>query len=65
MRLKRKKFDCKQFELFDKTDKKSTLDEETKRFFKVIENREKGVDKREFIKYFSYEPAALVNYLLG
>ena len=47
--------------MFDKTDKKSKLDEETKQFFKEIENREKGVDKEGFTKYFSYEPTTLVS----
>ena len=42
----------------------SKLDEETKFFFKDIENREKGVDKKEFSKYFGYEPNALVSKLL-
>ena len=51
--------------MFDKTDKKLTLDEETKNFFEEIENREKTVDKMGFTKYFSYEPTALVNKLLG
>ena len=36
-----------------------------KKFFKEIENREKGVDEKGFIKYFSYEPITLVNTLLG
>ena len=36
---KKKKFDCKQFEFVDKTDKESKLDGETKRFFKEIENK--------------------------
>ena len=40
MRLKRKKVDYKRFELFDKLNKKLTLDEE----IKEIENREKNVD---------------------
>ena len=62
---KKKKIDYKQFELFDKIDKKLTLDGETKSFIKVIENKEKIVDKKGFMKYFSYEPTALVNKLLG
>ena len=63
---KKKKFDYKQFELFDKTDEKLTLDEETKKFFKEIENREKVVDKKKFREYFSYKPnALLVNDLLN
>ena len=62
---KKKKFDQKLFELFDKTDKKLTLDEETKIFFEEIENQEKTVDKKGFIKYFRYEPTALVNKSLG
>ena len=49
---KKKKIDYKQFELFDKTDKKLTLDEETKHFIKEIKNREKNVDKKGFTKYF-------------
>ena len=62
---KKKKRDYKQFELFDKTDKKLTLDEETKNNFKEIKDREKIVDKKKFREYFSYEPTALVNKLLG
>ena len=62
---KKKKIDYKEFELFDKTDKKLTLDEETKKNFKEIENREKFVDKKKFKKYFSYEPTALLNNLLS
>ena len=62
---KKKEFDYRQFELFDKTDKKSKLDGEAKNFVKEIENREKGVDKKRFMKYFSYEPTALVNKLLS
>ena len=61
---KKKKFDYKQFGLFDETDKKLKSDGETRFFLKEIENREKGVDKKGFIKYFSYEPTALVNKLL-
>ena len=59
--VKKKKIDQKQCELFDKIDKKSKLDGETK---KEIENQEKGVDQRGLMKYFSYEPTALVNNLL-
>ena len=62
---KKKKFGYKEFELLDKTDKKLTPDEETKKLFKEIENREKNVDKKKFKKYFSYEPTALVNNLLN
>ena len=50
--------------MFDERDKKSKLDGETKSFFKEIENREKCVDKKGFIKYLSYEPTTLVNKLL-
>ena len=50
---KKKIFHYKQFELFDKTDKKLTLEEKTKKFFKEIENWEKNVDKTGFTKYFS------------
>ena len=57
--------DYKQFELFDETDKRLTLDEETKKYFKEIENREKIVDKKKFREYFSYKPTALVNNLLS
>ena len=59
---KKKKFDYKQFELFDKTDRKLNLDEETEECFKEIEDR--VVHKKRFMEYFSYEPAALVNNLL-
>ena len=62
---KKKKIDCKQFELLDETDKKLKLDGETKNVMKEIENKEKGVDKKGFMKYFSDEPAAFVNKLLG
>ena len=62
---KKKKFDHKQFELVDKTDKESKLDEETKNVLKEIEKREKGVDKKRFIRYFNYEPSALVIKLLN
>ena len=61
---KKNKFNYRKFELFDETDKKSKLDEETENFFKNIENQEKNVDKRVFMKYFRYEPTALVNELL-
>ena len=43
---KKKKIDYKQFELFDKTDKRSKLDEKTKNFFKEIENREKDKEPK-------------------
>ena len=62
---KKKTFDHKQFQLFLQTDKKLKQDGETKNFIKQIENKEKGVDKKAFTKYFSYEPTALVNKLLG
>ena len=51
--------------MFDKTDKKSTLDEETKKFFKEIESQEKTFNKKKIKKYLSYEPTALVNNLLS
>ena len=51
--------------MFDGTDKESKLDEETKNISKEIKNREKCVDKKGFIKYFSYEPTELVNNLLS
>ena len=49
---KKKKIGYKQFETFDKTDKKLTLDEETKNFIKEIENKEKRVDKKGIYKIF-------------
>ena len=51
--------------MFDGIDKESELDEETRNVSKEIENREKVVDKKGFIKYFSYEPTELVNNLLS
>ena len=51
--------------MFDGTDKESKLDEETRNVSKEIENREKVVDKKGFIKHFSYEPTELVNNLLS
>ena len=51
--------------MFDGTDKESKLDEETKNASKEIENREKGVDKNGFMKYFSYKPTELVNNSLS
>ena len=51
--------------MLDKTDKKLTLDEETKRIFKEIQNREKIIDKRKFKEYFSHGPNALINNLLS
>ena len=39
MRLKRKNEATNSLELFDKTDKKVTLDEETKNFFEEIEKK--------------------------
>ena len=51
--------------MVDKTDKELKLDQETKNVFKEIENREKGFDKKGFMKYFNYKPTALVNKLLG
>ena len=35
------------------------------KIFKEIKSREKIVDKKGFLKYFSYEPTALVNKLSG
>ena len=52
--------------MFNKTDKKSTLDDETKKKkINEIENREKIAGKKKFKEYFSYEPVALVNNLLS
>ena len=50
--------------MVDKADKESNLDGETKSFIKEIKKRQKGVDKKEFSKYFGYEPSALVSKLL-
>ena len=55
---KKKKFDYKQLELFDKTDKKLMLYEETKKFIKEIKTQEKNVDKKGLTKYFSYKPTS-------
>ena len=56
---KKKKFDYKQFELFDKTDKKLKLDEETEECFKEIEDR--VVDKKRFMEYFSFRNCILLH----
>ena len=58
-KAKKKKFDYRQFELFDKTVNELKLNRETKNFIKEIENKEKGVDKKKIKEYFSYEPNAL------
>ena len=50
--------------MVEKTDKGSKLDGETKKIFKEIENREKSVDKKGFMKYFNCEPTALQLYSL-
>ena len=42
---KKKKFHYKQFELFDKTDKKLTLEEKTKKFLRRLK-----IEKRMLIK---------------
>ena len=60
-----KRFDYKQFEIVDKTDKEAKLDGETKKFIKQIKEREKGVDNSEFSGYFHYEPSALASKLLS
>ena len=62
---KKKKIGYRQFELFDKTDKKLTLDGDIKKNFKEIENQGKIVDEKKFKENFSYEPTALVNNLLS
>ena len=62
---KKKKFDHKLFELVDKRDEESKLDEETKHFIKEIKEREKGVDKKGFSGYFDYETSTLVNKLVN
>ena len=64
MRLKRQNLTTDSLNRVIKLDKLK-LDKETKNFFKQIENREKGVDKKGFMKCFSYKPTALVNELLG
>ena len=46
-----------------KTDKGSKLHRETKNIFRKIEKREESVDKKGLMKYFNYEPTALVNKL--
>ena len=51
--------------MFDKTDKKLTLNEETKKFIKNIKNWENNFDKKGFTKYFSYELTTLITKLLG
>ena len=61
---KKKEFECKDFRLFDKTDKELKIHGEAKKFIKEIENREKGVDKKGFMKYFNCKPTELVNKLL-
>ena len=43
--VKKKKFDYRQFELFHKTDKKSKLDKETKKFLRRLK-----IEKRVLIK---------------
>ena len=43
---KKRKVNYRQFELFDKTDKKLKLDGEQNFFFKEIENREKDKDSK-------------------
>ena len=43
---KKKKFDYKQFELFDKTDKKLILDEETKKLLRRLKIEKKLLIKR-------------------
>ena len=58
-KAKNKKFDYKQFELFDKTDKKLKLDEETEECFKEIEDR--VVDKKRFMEYFSFRNCILLH----
>ena len=61
----KEKFDHKQLELVDKTDKESKGDKETKYFVNEIKRREKGADKKAFSGYFNYEPSTLVNKLVN
>ena len=61
---KKKKFGYNQFALFDKIDKMITLNEETKKFLRRLKIKKKIVDKKGFLKYFSYKPTALVDKLL-
>ena len=63
--VENKKFDYKQFEIVDNTDKESKLDGETKHFIKEIKEQEKRVDKKGFSRYINYEPSALVSKLLN
>ena len=65
MSVKRKNLTTNSLNCLIKTDEEPKLDEETKKNFKEIENRVKGVDKMGFKKYFSFEPITLVNKLLG
>ena len=58
-KTKKKKFDYRQFELFDKTVNELKLNRETKKFIKEIENKKKGVHKKKIQEYFSYESTAL------
>ena len=60
---KKKHVNHKQFEFLDKTDKESKLDEKTKQIIKEIKEREEGVDKKGFSKYFGCEPSAIVSKL--
>ena len=53
VRLKRKKFDYKQFKLFNKTDKNLTLDKETKKNFKDVAKQDKNVDKKSLKNIFA------------
>ena len=61
---KKKKFGYRQFELFGKTDKELKLDRETKNLLKRLKIKKRVLIKKGFMKYFSYEPVALVNNLL-
>ena len=57
--------------MFDKADKKLILDEETKNLLRRLKIEKKLLIKKylgnikKFRGYFSYEPTALVNKLLG
>ena len=57
--------------MFDKADKKLILDEETKNLLRRLKIEKKLLIKKylgnikKFREYFSYEPTALVNKLLG
>ena len=64
-KAKKKNFDLKQFKIDDKTDEELKLDEETKEFIEEMKQKQKGVEKKRFSKYFDYEPSTLVGKLIS